>query len=195
MRGRQRTDIRDQRGFTLVELLVAVAVGMVVIGVPLTLLVQSFREQTRVQDVSLATGDAQSGLNRLLDDLRDSTAATVTATSAVLTVPVPVPQRSTSATAPLPPATTQVTWSCTTTTPGGKCTRTSGGETKTMIQNVTAVSFAGTASSGASDSTDPASVAVSVSVRPLADQDEARVPGGPSAAFVLQDSIDLRNLR
>jgi Tfp pilus assembly protein PilW len=160
MRAVLRRIVRGEGGLTLVEVLVVCIVGIVVIGVPLTLAVQTWRGQNEATSRGAATNRVELGLARLMQDLRAAVhTTTVTATGATLTVPVR------SAAGGAVPTTQQVVWSC---TAGVSCTRSvAGGTAFPIIPNLVSATFAPTSAAGATTTpqTDPAYVQVTIGVR------------------------------
>jgi prepilin-type N-terminal cleavage/methylation domain-containing protein len=65
--------IRDQRGYTLVELLMAMSMAVVVLGAGVWGISTAFKQTTQITDRAIAASRAETGLQVLTDDLRDAT--------------------------------------------------------------------------------------------------------------------------
>jgi Tfp pilus assembly protein PilW len=189
MRGRLRRARRDESGFTIVELLMVCIISIVVLGVPLTLAVQSWQGQNRASSRGAATNRVEIGFQRLMQDLRHAVhTTTVSATGATLTVPVR------SATGGTVPTTQQITWSC---TAGASCTRQVGaGSAFPVIPYLVSATFAPTSAAGATTvpATDPAYVQVTISVRDTNESgDRNATVNGMTNAITISDGVALRN--
>jgi len=64
--------LRDQRGYTLVELLVAMVLTAVVLGGIVTTVVLAARIQTRDSRYAYAQDDARTGLDRMVNEIRQA---------------------------------------------------------------------------------------------------------------------------
>jgi Tfp pilus assembly protein PilW len=150
--------LRAQDGITLIELLIAMILGLVVAGGAMTFVIVALDQQNTISSRSVAQRQAEVGLARLTRELRQ--AQEVVSSTGANSTPVTVTfgGGSSSVTFYLPPAGgaytagTQVTWTC---TAGSACTRTSGGVSQTEITGVTSATLvptggttSGTASSG-----------------------------------------------
>jgi hypothetical protein len=178
----------DERGWSLVELMIVCGIAIVVVGVPLTLSVQAVIGQNRATSRSAATNRVEVGVAQMLHDLRHAvTPSTVTSTGATLTLPVR------SVAGGVIPGTQTVTWACTS---GGSCTRQVGATTTTVIPYVVSASFAPVSGTGATTPpiTDPAYVSVTVSVLNSNESgNRAAQVTGTSAAITVTDGVALRN--
>ncbi|HEV2975553.1 MAG TPA: prepilin-type N-terminal cleavage/methylation domain-containing protein [Solirubrobacteraceae bacterium] len=67
-----RTVIRDERGFTLVELLVAMVAGVVVVFALVALIAISLHQETRIADRVQDDRAGRSALNQILEELHSS---------------------------------------------------------------------------------------------------------------------------
>ncbi len=67
---------RDERGFTLIETLVAVLAGVIVTGALLSILEVSMRNLTRVNDFSEASQQGRTTMTHLVDELHSACVAT-----------------------------------------------------------------------------------------------------------------------
>jgi hypothetical protein len=184
-----RRIVRDEGGLTLVEVLVVCIVGIVVIGVPLTLATQAWRGQSEASSRGAATNRVEIGMARLMQDLRAAVhTSTVTATGATLTVPVR------SAAGGSVPTTQQVVWDC---TAGTSCTRSvAGGTAYPMIPNLVTATFAPTSAAGATSApqTDPTYVQVTISVRDTNENgDRSATLSRMTNAITISDGTALRN--
>ncbi|MEA2156913.1 MAG: hypothetical protein QOE11_3053 [Solirubrobacteraceae bacterium] len=190
---RLRLIAADERGWTLIELMIVCMVSIVVVGVPLSLAVNSVVGQNNATSRSAATNRVEIGVGRLLHDLRSATHATITPTSATMTVPIRCV-----AVAPAicgTPATQTVTWACTS---GASCTRqVASGSAFPVIANLVSASFAPVAVDGAptATQTDPAYVSVSVSVRDTSESgDRTKTVASSSTPITVTDGATLRNI-
>jgi type II secretory pathway pseudopilin PulG len=200
---------QGESGYTLIELVLAIALMITVLAIPMTLIVHSIYGQDTASSRSVAVRQEEAGFEQLTRDLRQATSATVTSstggTSASATLQLPVRVASPSLTSL--PSTVQVTWTCTaSTTVVGTCTRQpAGGAAAQQIYGVTSACFDTSASNGcttAVSATNPAYLyltirARTVSQRPNAFQSGTAATvdkGGSSAGDVtLSDGVDLRN--
>lgn len=64
--------MRDQRGYTLVELLVAMSLTVVVLAGIVTMLVLAARVQARDSRYAYAQDDARTGLDRMVNEIRQA---------------------------------------------------------------------------------------------------------------------------
>jgi Tfp pilus assembly protein PilW len=183
-------------GFTLIEVLFVAVLAAAVIAAPLDFIVQSLKQQNVSSSRAYAERQGQSGLQVLVRDLRQavyqnatSTPSTVTlsSTSTTQTINFSLPTVGNDTT---PQA---VSWTCTN---NAGCTRTVGaGRPFTEITGVSSASFTGYASTGAVQSTNPASVAVTLNLNDISQLDSGgtHTVTGVSNPIVLQTTIDLRN--
>lgn len=183
----------DERGFTLPELLVCIALAIVVVGVPLTLGTQAFIGQNQASSRSAATNRLEVGMALLLHDLRHATAATIDNAGGTATATLTIPQRSSSGGAS-PPA-QQVTWRC---TPSVACTRRIGtGPASPQIPWLVSAEFSPVAKGGATavPQTNPAYVRVTLSVLDSDEQgrDHTRAVPGVRNPITVTDGVALRN--
>lgn len=195
--------MKDERGYTLTELVVVMALAVIVVAAPLVFIVLSLKQQNVSSSRSVAATQVQTGLERLSRDLRQvvqSTTSTFTwsstAASATFTLPVPNTQAA---------STESVTWSCTFGA-AGTCTRKVGSGTAVKeIANVESVSFAPVDASGNAlggsgppySATSPAYVGITVKVLDVSQLDGTASPSnavqGVSNWITVQGGVDLRN--
>jgi hypothetical protein len=165
----------------MIELLLVCVLSIIVLGIPLTMSVQSVITQNRASSRSTATNQLEIGIARLLGDLRQAAHTTsVTSTTATMTLPVRTVAGGT-------PTTQQVTWTCTN---GGSCTRKVGAAAAvTVIRNVVSASFAPSAA------TDPAYVSVTVSVLDATQAGSTHTTAVPGVTnpITVTDGVALRN--
>jgi prepilin-type N-terminal cleavage/methylation domain-containing protein len=171
----------DERGFTLIELLVGMTVLMVVMVATLTVLGDSSRMSTRENDRTMAIGEAQTGLDRMVRELRH-TRLVNSATAQVLDVNVV--RRGVDS---------RVVFDCSVAHPQGgglrRCTRTLGGASEVLVDRVRDIgtdtsAFALTPATG---------TARHVTVRLGVAVDGGRA-GGYQRNLVLTDGTALRNV-
>jgi prepilin-type N-terminal cleavage/methylation domain-containing protein len=193
---------RAEAGFTLVEMVVTMALFLVLVGAPLAWMLVTIHQQNATVSRSWSTTQAEVGLDRLIRDLRETTPGSTTtftwgASSASVTMTIP--QSGTQG------ASTQaVSWSCTFGS-AGTCQRTVGaGTAVSEISNVESVVFAPKDSSGNSlssgSTTQAAYVAVTLQVQDTSALDPTpNDPTKPSivrsgaANIVLTGGVNLRN--
>jgi Tfp pilus assembly protein PilW len=187
-----------ERGFTLIEALIAIPCAIVVVGIPLLILISAFGGQNAISSQSVATRQAETGLEQLTRDLRQATGATISSSagglsaSATLTLPV----RTSTPSLTSIPATQQVRWAC---TAGATCTRQVGsGSTVELISGVVTACFdtSSTNNCGAGVSaSNPAYLYLAIQARVT-----SQLPNGSGSAvsglttpITLRDGVDLRN--
>jgi prepilin-type N-terminal cleavage/methylation domain-containing protein len=78
------TELANEGGFTLVELLVAMVAALVVFGATLTLLVPSQRVQARASEWALVLQQDRVGLTRMVQDIRQASKLEETTASATV---------------------------------------------------------------------------------------------------------------
>jgi Tfp pilus assembly protein PilW len=84
LRGR----LRDQRGFTLVELTISLSLGLVVMFGVMAVLVASLHAQSTSSNRGQTVEDIQTGVAQMTKDMREATAATSASSTALsLTMP------------------------------------------------------------------------------------------------------------
>jgi prepilin-type N-terminal cleavage/methylation domain-containing protein len=83
-----RLDRRDERGFTLTEVLVAMVAGVIVTGALIAVFAISLRQSSRINDRVLADRTGRTAMNAIVDELRSScTGLGATAIQAPSTTP------------------------------------------------------------------------------------------------------------
>ena len=172
----------DERGFTIIELLVGMTVLVVVMLATLTVLDDSTRIAARDNDRSQAIRDAQVGIDRMVRELRH-TRLVNSATPQVLDVNVV--RRGVD---------TRVVFNCSTAVPGAaglrRCTRTpAGGTAELLVDRVRDIG----ADSSAFAYTPAAATARHVTIR-LGLVVDAGKQGGYQQNVVLTDGTALRNV-
>src|SRR5580658_10585163 len=127
-----------ESGFTLIELLVAMALSIFIGAAAMTFMVVTFEQQNDVSSRTVATNQAEQGLEALVRDLREATTGlsiSVSGTTTTVSFSIPAPGTAGA-------SSDSVAWTCTDNAAVvGKCTRvltpTSGGAiTKTEITGV-----------------------------------------------------------
>jgi hypothetical protein len=183
---------------TLVELVVAIPLAILVAGIPLALLLLATTGQDQTVSRSVATRQAETGLEQLTRDLREASAATIASSAnglnATATLQVPVRTATPSLTS-LPP-TQQVVWQC---TAGATCTRqVAGGVRVPRIQGVVTACFDVSATNNCGSSvaaSNPSYLYLSLQARVT-----SQLPNGSGSAargvtnpVTVRDGVDLRN--
>jgi type II secretory pathway pseudopilin PulG len=194
---------RAEHGYTLVELLVYMAlVGFVVIG-PLAFIVVSVNQNNAASSRSVATSQAEAGLERLTRDLREAMPQDASGSALHVTVSQSGSTTSVGFDIPMPGSSSTpepVTWTCpsTSATSTGSCTRTlNGGTAFQEITGVESATFTPTSSSGSTLSlpaTDPAylQAQLDLQVTSQLDRTRASAASGASHPIVVQTGVDLR---
>jgi prepilin-type N-terminal cleavage/methylation domain-containing protein len=211
MRGRRA---RDERGFTMVELLVAMVVALLVGGAGLTFMVVTFDQQNAISSRTAASRQAEQGLQQLVRDLRDampspnSVTVSTSPSDKTTSIAFSIPTLGSSSTAQA------VTWTCPSTAVSGAnigtCYRAvtpSGGSTTNKaailgVQSV-ALSLSATGSPAITAATNPSFLDVTLSVQVTSHADSQVTPSkilrGPNgtapstSVVVVQTGVDLRN--
>lgn len=177
-----------QGGFTLPELLLAMLIGLLVMGLPITLALSSFTAENASASRSATSARAQVGMDRLVRDLRQAVAVDVTSQSAPATAVLSVPTQRSSNLAAIPAPTT-VTWTC---TPGGSCVRSSStGVVDAAITGVVSASFVPTTFPGR---TEVGRVDVEVAVGLLSERKRRLETVEGTRSVLFRNGVDLRNL-
>lgn len=187
LRAHQRQEWTEERGSSIVELLVAMLVGGIVVVIPLVLISTVFKSTNEVTSRTEAASRAQLALRGLITDLRQATAVTITSASGSASAVLAVPVR----TAPgagqtVAPASQTVTWTC---TAGGTCGRRVGsGADVEQVADVDSADFTATSASGATTTTNPTFVSVTMRTRlRLAARESTQ------RTMTVSDGVGLRN--
>jgi hypothetical protein len=190
---RIRALLSDERGFSLTEMLVGAGLGVVVLGVPLTLGTEAFIGQNNASSRSAATNRLEVGIAALLRDLRHATAATIHSSGGVASATLTVPIRH--ATGGVSPTPVDVVWTC---TPSASCTRKVGAAVATeQIPWLVSASFAPVSKTGATTvpQSNPAYVGVTLSVLVSDEQgrDHSKAALAVTKPIAVTDGVALRN--
>ena len=181
------------------ETLVAMTLAVILVSGLMTLVIVSLHQQNASSSRSVAAREAEVGLAQLTHDLREaqyvtdatganSTPVALSSAAGVATVSFYLPTLGSPSTAG-----SQVVWTCTT---GANCTRKlGGGAAVPWIRNVTAATFTGTSTAGATVTANPAYVSINVqaAVTSLSDHTGTGTLAGTNNSIVLQDGVGLRN--
>jgi Tfp pilus assembly protein PilW len=205
-----RETAAGERGYMLMELIVAAAIGLVFIGAASTLMFTSLRSANAASSRTIATRQAELFLARLTRELREAQNVKNATTGADLT-PVNTIYTSTSSSVsfflPNPGSAAkgfEVTWAC---TAGASCTRTvKGSAAVTELTNVESVLFtpysskgsilvSGAGASIAAAPQYPSSIQLMVSVKDVSqlDSEHSHVVPGVTNPITVQDGVSLRN--
>lgn len=192
--------LAGERGYTLVEMLVAMVLGIVVVGGPIALIIVSLSQQNATSSRTVAARQAEVGLERLTRDLRQAQNLP-DPTTGVNATPVTVTYGSGSSTAtlnvdPNGAASGAVVW---TRSAAGACTRKQGSAAAVpLINGVTSATFTPLARDGTtltSGSTDPAflNIQIKVQVTSQLDAGQTHAVSGVNHPITVQDGVALRN--
>ena len=111
--------VREEAGFTLVELMVAMVLGLIVIGTSVMVFTSASQNQPKANSKSADIEEARTGMERMIRELRQG--SNVTGTASQVTVVYPHN--------PVCGGSCTVVYSCT----AGNCTRSQGGTTRTLV--------------------------------------------------------------
>jgi prepilin-type N-terminal cleavage/methylation domain-containing protein len=197
----------SERGYTLIELLVAIVLALVVAGAAMSFLIVTTDQQNVVASRAVSARQAEVVLQRLTREVREAQNI-VSATTGTNTTPVNVTYGagSSSVSFYLPgagstSAGTRVTWTC---TAGASCTRTTGTTTVTELTGVSSANFTPISSSGATLASNAGTgsspsypsafdIALQVKVISQLDAGQTHVAAGITSAITVQDGVTLRN--
>lgn len=199
--------LRSERGYSLIEAVVVMALAVLVVGAPLAFILLSLKQQNATSSRAVAATQEETGLQRLTRDLRQAVANTASltwsSTSATATMTIDTPGSGGG-------STESVTWSCSFGN-GGSCTRqVNSGTAVTELSNVESLSFSPLDTSGNSlggssspysatdSSSDPiAYVGITIQVLDLSQLDHTSAPShavpGVSNAITVRDGVSLRD--
>jgi prepilin-type N-terminal cleavage/methylation domain-containing protein len=190
--------LAGQRGYTLIELVIVMALSIVVVGGPMSFIVFSLGQQNVGSSRSAAVEQESVGLTRLTRDIRQvvpgttstfSWSSTAATASASMTLPVPGSGGA---------STETVVWSCSWATLPGTCTRqVNGGTAVKELTNVDSLSFAPLSDQGAvlaSPASNPAYVGITMQVLGISQLDTgfSHSEADIRNPITLQDGVDLR---
>ncbi len=195
--------LRSDRGYTLIELLIAMALSLVVIVGPLYFIVVSIRQQNVSSSRTAAAHRAETGLEQLARDLRQAMSQDASGNALHLTVTQAATTTTVSFDIPTPGNVTTpraISWTCPSTGASavGSCTRTLGSASSTPINGVISLAFSPTSSTGSALSlpaTDPAYIGIALSVQATSqlDSTQTHTTPGISNPILVQTGVDLRN--
>lgn len=185
-----------ERGFTLVELLLVMALSIVVVGGPLAFIITSIDQQNASSSRVAAVEQASAGLAQLTRDIREVVPGTTstftwggTSASASMTLPVPGSDGA---------STETVAWTCSFASLPGTCTRTvNAGTAVTELANVDSVAFSALSDQGgtlSSPASNPSYVGITMKVLDISQLDAGatHTVTGVRNPITLQDGVDLR---
>jgi Tfp pilus assembly protein PilW len=197
--------LSDERGVSLIELLVAIPTAIAVVGGAVMFMIVSFHRQNAISSRALASNQAAAGLQQLTQDLRESmTSVSVSSGSTTTSISFQIPTPGNATTGQ------SLTWTCpsTSATSIGTCTRTLGTATKVEINRVQSMQFTPYDASNppvalslpVTNSTTVSAVAMTLKVRitnyGLTSDGvnvTSAVAGTANSPIVLQATADLRN--
>lgn len=196
-----RDTARRQAGYTMIELVIAAALGLIVVGAPLTFVVISLQQQNVGSSRVAAANQEEVAMARITRDLRQVVPGTTTtftwsSTSASATMTLPVPGTGGA-------STETVAWSCSPNSSGtGTCTRSvNSGTAVAELSNVRSVCFTPVDSAGNSlggctspyTATNPAYVGITFSVLDVSQLDRGATHAvqGVTHSITLQDGVEL----
>ncbi len=137
--------LRSEEGVTLVELVVAMWLGLIVMVAGLVFMIITLHQGNAVTSRAVATRGAEVALQQLVRDLRQSMTTTESSSARALTISASGSTTTFSFSIPTPGSDTtpeNVTWSCTGTTASpGWCTRTIGTTTHTWVVGFESIAF------------------------------------------------------
>jgi prepilin-type N-terminal cleavage/methylation domain-containing protein len=212
---------RNEAAFTLVELLVALMIGLIVVGGTASLMVSSLRSSNAATSRTVATRQAELFLARLTRELREAQRIETVNTSTnqgenhtpvevvypkgesgTTSVTFYVPKQGSTAEG------TKVTWTCTAATEStpGKCTReAAGGAAVTMLSGVAFATFTPYSKTGSvlpswaggSNLTAewPSSIVLTLKVKDISqlDTEQRHVVAGVEKPIIVRDGVALRD--
>jgi Tfp pilus assembly protein PilW len=118
--GRLRDTAGSEDGWTLVEMLVAASLGLIIVGAALSMFTGGLKSQPRAASQAAGVQQAQTAMERMTRELRQTSAVIGTPTSAQITVSTYVDDATCGGAPGSIAIRCQVTYSCS----GGACTRT-----------------------------------------------------------------------
>jgi Tfp pilus assembly protein PilW len=197
--------LRSEVGVTLVELVVAMWLGLLVLIAGLVFLVTSLHQSNAVASRAVATRNAEAALQQLVRDLRQSMTTTESPSAQALTISSSGSTTTFSFSVPTPGNDTlpeNVTWSCTGTTASpGWCTRTVGTATQTWLVGFESISFTNLSGTALTPPiTTPSYLGITMNLQVTSQLDANQYKTTPDAKFTgasnpiaIQTAVDLRN--
>jgi prepilin-type N-terminal cleavage/methylation domain-containing protein len=189
-----------EAGYTLIELLVAMAAALIVVIGPMLFILTSIHQQNAISSRAVAARQAETGLEQMVRDLRE--AMTQDASGNALSVTVSNPTTTTTAisfdipTLGSPTTPRPIVWTCPSSgaTSVASCTRKLGasGASKPAITGVNSATFSPIAAPDGS----PVYLNISLSVRATSQLDttQTHAATGDANPILVQTGVDLRNL-
>lgn len=187
--------VADDRGFTMIELLIAAAMGLVVVGAMVVILVSLIRSQPDVEDRAAQIQDARVSMERIVRELRQGAPVTsTTSTTSQLTVKTYTRGGCNGSPPTASAVECQVTYSCT--QPGSQpaaCTRAAGtGPANIAITGLSspdvfsyAAGSSGTATCSLTSTTAPGFICIKLAY--------PAPSGGSEDSITVEDALFLRN--
>ncbi|HEV3054888.1 MAG TPA: hypothetical protein VGX45_09560 [Solirubrobacteraceae bacterium] len=197
--------LRSEDGVTLVELVVAMWLGLIVLVAGLVFLVTTLHQSNAVASRAVATRNAEAALQQLVRDLRQSMTTTENSSAQPLTISTSGSTTTFSFSIPTPGSDTTpepVTWSCTgTTTSPGWCTRTINSATQTWLvgfESITFTNLSGTTLTPPITTPNYLGITLKLQVTSQLDANQYKTTPdskftGASNPIVIQTAIDLSN--
>jgi prepilin-type N-terminal cleavage/methylation domain-containing protein len=202
-----RSRLSEERGFSLIELLIAMVLTLVIAGAVITFMITTLHQENIVASRSFATREAEVALQRLTRELRqaqdilntttgaDTTPVNVTYGAGTSSVSFYLPNAGSTA------AGTQVTWTC---TADATCTRTANSTTVLELSGVSTATFTPISSTGTvlasgagalSTPSYPSLVNITLQTKALSQAGNAHtsVATGLTTPITVQDGVALRS--
>jgi prepilin-type N-terminal cleavage/methylation domain-containing protein len=198
--GRSRHRLADERGVTLVELVVAMAAFLVLATGATLFMIVSLHQQNNISSRTAVARDAGFALEDMVRDLREATAVSFsnpTSSTVALTLSVPTPNAdATSRT---------VVWTCPSTASAatniGTCTRKLSGTQTFIVDGIQSLALTDASGSTLSipPSTTPPYLGLTLAAQVISQNNRSTVLAGADAGsstnpVTVQAGVDLRNI-
>ncbi len=207
--------LTDERGMTVIEVLVASVCGLIVAAAAMAFVVISLHQQNTVASRASISRQAETGLEQMVRDVRQAMSQDATGNALTAVVSTSASAQTTSMQVYIPSPGNDssgqlVTWTCPSTAEAstyiGTCYRQLGasGASETMITGVQSATFSPVDSSGTShilsptansSFSNPASVAITLNLQVVsqADSSGSHTVSGTGNTVTISTTADLRN--